>query len=32
MNPLRQTLECPVCYLVRRGEVYQCKLGHSVRL
>jgi len=30
MNPLRQTLECPVCYLVRRGEVYQCKLGHSV--
>jgi len=30
MNPLRQTLECPVCFLVRRGEVYQCKMGHSV--
>ena len=32
MNPLRQTLECPVCFLVRRGDIYQCKMGHSVRL
>jgi len=32
MNPLkvRQTMECPVCFFVRRGEVFVCKNGHSV--
>jgi len=32
MNPLklRETLECPVRYHLRRGDVYQCKRGHSV--
>jgi len=32
MNPLklRETVECPVCYHVRRGDIYQCKKGHSV--
>jgi len=32
MNPLqlRQSLECPVCFHVRSGAVYICKMGHSV--
>lgn len=32
MNPLqlRQILECPVCYHIRRGPVFVCKRGHSV--
>jgi len=30
MNPLRLTLKCPVCFLVRRGDVFVCKKGHSV--
>jgi len=32
MNPLqlRQALECPVCYHIRRGPVFVCKRGHSV--
>jgi len=27
---LRQSLECPVCYHVRRGDIFQCKTGHLV--
>jgi len=32
MNPLQlcQSLECPVCFHVRSGAVYICKMGHSV--
>jgi len=32
MNPLqlREPLECPVCFHVRRGPIYVCKTGHSV--
>ena len=32
LSKLRETLECPVCFHIRRGNVYQCKMGHSVRL
>lgn len=32
MNPqqIRQTIECPVCFHVRSGSVYVCKMGHWV--
>ena len=27
---LRRALECPVCFLLRRGPIYVCRRGHSV--